>query len=127
MRIPEHIVIKGEVWTIVKKDLSSHISYNDQGQMVGHAVGLCQPWDRTIYYHNTLKGDLLRSTILHEINHAILYETGFSQTSLLSDTEELIVENIANVYNRVFKKLVFDKPILILEKPKKKGKKKSTR
>lgn len=40
--------------------------------------------------------------LLHEINHAILYESGFSDTGLPLDLEEIIVDQIAKVMTKCF-------------------------
>lgn len=113
MKLPEYVVIKGEVWAIERRDLSEVITYSESGQPTGHAVGLCDAYNKTIFIHTKIRKKDIRSTFLHELNHAILCEMGFNQTSFSSDFEELIVENFANTYDRVFKSLVFDKPILI--------------
>lgn len=124
MKLPKFIIVKGEVWAIKRACLEQIPSFDDRGNVIGHAVGLCEFSTRTIIIHNKLNKELIRPTFLHELGHAIFAEIGFNQTSFSSDFEELIVENFANVYDRTIKTLTFVKPLLVEEKSKKKKAKK---
>lgn len=124
MKLPEYVVIKGEVWAIKIIDMSNMLTYDDKGCVTGHAVGLCEAGTKTLYFHDKLSKELRKSTFLHELGHAIFTEMGMNQTSFSSDTEELIVENYANVLCKVLRSLNLTKPLLVEEdKPKKKKKK----
>lgn len=64
----------------------------DQG-MYGfyHAI------DKNIKIDKKLKGNKKNHTLLHELFHASLDRLGFNNTSLSTDMEELIVDNLAQV------------------------------
>ena len=49
------------------------------------------------------------STLLHEIYHAGLFETGFAQTSLDMDLHHLIVENLSTITADLIIKCFFSK------------------
>lgn len=57
--------------------------------------GLFLPHTNEIFVSDRLSGDDLSHTILHELIHAILHRVGTGVTSLGSDLEEMIVDNIA--------------------------------
>ena len=59
-------------------------------------------WDRVIKINGRLKGDELESTILHEICHAILFITGWSE-KLGDDEEEGLVRALEHGLSNIYK------------------------
>lgn len=92
MKIPKEIYVKGQHYEIIKvKELSE--TDGSDGETSEH--------DKTIKYCSKLNNDKLKRAILHEIGHAIQYETGISQ-ALSEEMQEVVTENFANVIVDLF-------------------------
>jgi len=57
---------------------------------------------RMIALDVSLSSDDMEQVFLHELNHLILHESAIGQTSLPDDVEEVIVQQMAKVYQRIF-------------------------
>lgn len=73
-----------------------------KGDDGGRIHGWCDVHTKVISIDSLDTGDVFVSTLIHEINHAVLHESGVGQTSLHSDVEEIIVEQIAKVITQAF-------------------------
>lgn len=87
---PESIAILG---------IEFQIQYTDD-LPEGH-YGLCEGWDRVIKIDKKLKGADLELTLMHEIFHAILHVSGWSE-KLGSKTEEGIVRALEHGLSPLF-------------------------
>lgn len=87
MKIPKEILVKGKTYEI--KLIKTLIKDEE-------AEGTCDEATRTIKIDSSLKGDSLKSCLLHEIGHAIQYETGMAQ-GFDEALQEIITDNFANV------------------------------
>lgn len=92
MRIPRKINVMGTEY-IFKKEKNM---LNDNGQ-----YGYCDWKEKIIGYDSDLKGTDLIHTILHEIDHAIRYESGLYQV-LSNEVLEIIAETTATQFIRLF-------------------------
>ena len=96
MKIPKSINILGVKYKIKLQEMIE--SY---GEIVS---GTCDTSRKIILICNTGQTeDDVFETFLHELNHAIYYETGLSFTSINADVEEIIVNQFAAVYMKLFK------------------------
>jgi hypothetical protein len=57
---------------------------------------------KIIHIMKDLNDEDTMETLFHEINHAILFESGVVQGNLSDDLEEVIVQQIAKCYNSIF-------------------------
>lgn len=64
--------------------------------------GKCDFKNRFILIDENLKDDDFKSTFIHEIGHALLFEIGMCQ-AIHMDLHEIIVENYANELLKHFK------------------------
>lgn len=94
MRIPKSVVIKGQEWTIEYK-----WNLRDDGALVD---GLCVYSERKIIIRRELSKEEKPMVFLHEINHAILFESHV-EPLLSRDVEEVICDSMAKVYLDLFK------------------------
>jgi len=92
MKVPKTIWVKGEEYTITS--VSDLIDADDSDAQTSEC-------EKTIKYDSSLKGKKLKRAMLHEIGHAIQYETGISQAAS-SEMQEIITENFANVFDDLF-------------------------
>ena len=80
---PKSIMILGKRYDIFYKDLRAD-----------HAFGMTDNRKRVILIDQSLTGEELQQTLLHEFFHAVLHRTGASQ-ALHGDLEEVLVDSIA--------------------------------
>lgn len=94
MRIPKHIMIKGEKWvTKYKWNLK-----NDKGDLLD---GMCCLDTRTIFLDRSLPKEERPQVYLHEIIHALLYELHM-HLIVNDDTNELLSENLSQFIMKHF-------------------------
>jgi len=92
MKLPKYIKIKGQKYKIIyNKNLSKESIYGDT-DMDYKIIRIC----------NSLEGEKLLTTLIHEIGHAIQFETGISQ-AISVGLQEIICENFSTVFNDIFK------------------------
>ena len=74
-----------------------------------YTVGSCDDDSKTVYINGTLKGELLRKVLCHEITHCAMFSYNVAlsvqQEELLADLVATYGEEIINVTNKVFQKL----------------------
>jgi Zn-dependent peptidase ImmA (M78 family) len=92
MKIPKKINIKGRPYKIL------FIKGLIEKQ---HAMGICCETKKEIHLDSKLKDEDLKATLLHEIGHAIMFETGLTQC-LSHDIQEIVTENFSNVIIDLF-------------------------
>ena len=90
VKIPKSIWVKGQEYTIAK---SSELDEDIEGNTCNIT--------KHINISTTSKDDELKRCLLHEIGHAIQYETGISQ-ALSTEMQEVVTENFANVIIDIF-------------------------
>lgn len=66
-------------------------------------MGLFVAAENLIIIDNRLKGDDLKSTLLHEFVHAVINLSGVNQTSLSNDVEEILCEQMSKAIIKNFK------------------------
>lgn len=76
MKLPSSIRLHGHAWKIRVVD-QAHLDkvageYGEENEVVGY----CTWAERAIYLSAELAGDLLLSTLIHEVIHAVSYTTG---------------------------------------------------
>jgi len=92
MKIPKFIKIKGRDYHLIVVD--GLIENED-------AEGTCCDRKKRIRIDALLKNDDFKRTLLHEIGHSIMYETGLAQ-GLSEEIQEVITENFSNVIIDLF-------------------------
>lgn len=90
MRIPKELMIRGKQWAVTYK-----------WRLEDDADGLTDGANRVIYLRHGLGGEKL-TTFLHELIHAIMYESGIHHTELSAAAEELICHNVAEEFTSQF-------------------------
>lgn len=85
--VPKLLDIKGETYKITPAPMMLH-------------MGECCPITKTIRFDSSIKGDMLKSTILHEVGHALLFEISLGQ-AISIELHEIIVDNYANYLTKV--------------------------
>ena len=74
-----------------------------------YSIGACDNLTRTIYINETLRGDLLKKVLCHEITHAAMFSYNISltleQEEIISDIISTYGEQIIYITNKVFNKL----------------------
>lgn len=92
MKIPKSIWVKGQEYQIkvIKGFIENH-----------EAEGMTSQHDKTIELDAGIKGNKLKKLVLHEIGHAIQYETAISE-ALSTEMQEVITENFATVIIDLF-------------------------
>jgi hypothetical protein len=86
MKLPKKVNIKGAVYSLATKDLQKEA-----------CQGYCDNEKLEIAIDKSLKGESLKSSLIHEIFHGALYQVSMHQTSLTVDQEEIIVDVLSNV------------------------------
>lgn len=118
--IPESVPVFGAK-TIIKAS-------SETDKLIDGTVGDLDPRESVIRYEPSLKGDSLKSTLLHELFHQIQFRTSQYQ-ALNPDIMEIIVDTfsifVAETFELKFKDKFFDDNKEITKQKKtKKGKKK---
>ncbi len=67
-----------------------------------HAALYC-PQNNTIVISQDLKKEDVPCALIHEIVHSVMQRTGFNQTSISHDIQEMLCENIAIAISENFK------------------------
>ena len=67
--------------------------------------GYYDPEKFCIYIDEELNEKNYKSTLLHEMGHALFHRAGLSQSKLTSDLEEIIVEQFAVMISENFKQI----------------------
>ena len=80
--IPKKVMILGEPWKIVIKDIPGY-------------EGLCDREEKVIYLDPSLSEANMIQTYLHEIFHAIWHRVSLNQTNIDPNLQEIIVDNFA--------------------------------
>lgn len=74
-----------------------------------YSIGACDNLTRTIYINETLRGDLLKKVLCHEITHAAMFSYNVSltieQEEIIADIISTYGEQIVYITNKVFNKL----------------------
>jgi Zn-dependent peptidase ImmA (M78 family) len=65
--------------------------------------GLCDPTTRTIYVRCGMSESEKTSTILHELIHAIFFESGLHHTSVSEDLIEIICHAVSETIHEQFR------------------------
>jgi len=81
--------------------------------------GLCKVVDKIIYIKENNDSDYFNSVLLHEIGHAVFWESSIGQTSVSHDLEEIIVDQIAKALVKNFN--IQPKGDIVCQKNKKKS------
>ncbi len=92
MKSKKHIYVFGNKVNIRRLDLSKHGIY-----------GCFNAVTNEILIDKDLKGDKLSDTLCHEIFHAIAHYGGCRQANLSHDLEEILAEQTANTFTKLFK------------------------
>jgi hypothetical protein len=87
--------ILGAKYSVIMTDLTN-----------SNAMGECYKAQKIIKIHDKLEGEELLSTMIHEVIHAMFYESGLNQTSVNGDIEEIIAEQGSRVITSFFKKML---------------------
>lgn len=73
------------------------------------SIGACDNLTRTIYINNTLKGDLLKKVLCHELTHAAMFsynvDLSLEQEELIADLISTYGQEIVYITNKIFNKL----------------------
>lgn len=73
------------------------------------SIGACDNLTRTIYINETLKGNLLKKVLCHEITHAAMFsynvELTLEQQQLIADLISTYGQEIIYITNKIFNKL----------------------
>lgn len=93
MKIKDKYTIKGHEWRVIFLD---QVDEED-------SMGECECTNRIIYIKDGLEEEEEVATFLHELLHAIMFESGIHCTSVSSDVQEIICENISLELARLFK------------------------
>lgn len=96
MNLPKKFHVKGKVW---------HLEYKWRLTTAdGTPVdGLCMTGDRTILIDRLVEKDRKIEVFLHELNHAILFESHLGEMGGVDGfQEEVICASIADVYMSLF-------------------------
>lgn len=74
-----------------------------------YSIGACDNLTRTIYINETLRGDLLKKVLCHEITHAAMFSYNVSltieQEEIIADIISTYGEQVVYITNKVFNKL----------------------
>jgi len=89
VKIPKSIWVKGQEYLVIA---TQSLIDNE------HCDGTTDYINKTIKYDSALKGDMLKRCLIHELGHAVQFETGLRQ-ALNDDILEIITENFSNVIN----------------------------
>lgn len=85
MNLPKSVNVYGEKIKVKLQDLKNH-----------SVAGFFDGDKNLIVICNSLKGNDLLLTFLHEVSHAIWSKSGMRQMHCSSDVEEMTCENIPN-------------------------------
>ncbi len=73
------------------------------------SIGACDNLTRTIYINNTLKGDLLKKVLCHQLTHAAMFsynvDLSLEQEELIADLISTYGQEIVYITNKIFNKL----------------------
>jgi len=86
-KLLKKVQVFGEIYSINYQNLLF-----ENGEL---CFGTCCTKTKTITIEKNLDQDERQITFLHEFIHAIIHESGLNTTSLSSDVQEVICENIA--------------------------------
>ena len=99
--------INGETWYIEFVRASHPMLRRSDGTWT---IGSCDDPHKTIYIYHGLKKYLLKKVLCHEITHAAMYSynvnLSLEQEELLADLLSTYGEEIIEIANRVFAKLI---------------------
>lgn len=74
-----------------------------------YSIGACDNLTRTIYINETLRGDLLKKVLCHQITHAAMFsynvDLSIEQEELIADLISTYGEEIIYITNKIFTKL----------------------
>lgn len=74
-----------------------------------YSIGACDNLTRTIYINDTLKGNILKKVLCHEITHAAMFSynviLSLQQQELVADLISTYGDEIIQVTNRIFSHL----------------------
>jgi hypothetical protein len=95
VKIPSEVLVKGKLWTVEYK-----WGLRDGGEIVD---GLCQYGPRKILIRRELKKEDKPAVFLHELIHAILFESHLNEDGGLDGfAEEVVCSSIADVILTLF-------------------------
>jgi hypothetical protein len=96
MTLPKQFHVKGKLWRLEYK----WRLVNDDGVLCD---GLCVPATRMIYIDRLVEKDRKPGVFLHELNHAILFESHLGEMGGVDGfQEEVICASISDVYTSLF-------------------------
>lgn len=74
-----------------------------------YTIGACDNLTRTIYINKTLKGNLLKKVLCHQITHAAMFsynvDLSIEQEELIADLLSTYGDEIIYITNKIFTKL----------------------
>lgn len=74
------------------------------------SIGSCDSDEKTIYINQNLKGHKLKRVLCHEITHAAMFSYNvyltLEEEELLADLVATYGEEIINITNKIFEKIV---------------------
>lgn len=99
--------INGDLWNV--KYVSPYDSSLKHFNSDTYALGCCNNMDKTIYINNTLRGELMKKVLCHEITHAAMFSYGvnitYDQEELVADLLATYGEEVIDITNKIFNKL----------------------
>lgn len=99
--------INNEKWYIKFTSPADNIFLMEDGSFT---IGTCDDLSKTIFLADNLKGPLLKKVLCHEIVHAAMFSydvnLSFEQEELLANIIATYGEEIINITNNVFKRLL---------------------
>lgn len=89
------ININGIEWFIIAVPANNSKLYKKNGEL---SLAVCDANDKTIYLNRTLKGEMLKKVLRHEIAHAVIFSYNIK---LPMEEEELFADLIASHGNEI--------------------------
>ncbi len=97
MKLPKQVTILGQKYSIVQQN-----ELKSESKDVWGSVDLVK---KTIYLDKSQTDIEKISTLIHEMGHAVFFESAINLTTIHHDVEEILVEQIAKtITNNLFKK-----------------------
>ena len=100
------IIINDEFWGLLAVSANHPKLLRSDGT---YSIGSCDDETKTIYINHSLKGDLLKKVMCHEITHAAMFsyniDLSYEQEELVADLIATYGEEVVNITNLMFNKI----------------------